>query len=208
MKKFLCLLLIAALPTHANSQVFTPVPIPSMSMPGLGTYIPTEENSGLPDSNNDAGSSAAQESVTSFNVSRVRTRQNVKSYIAQARANNPTLAAQYSQILETNDFDDLMGEIMRVAGLRRDNVADAFAIYWVQSWMIANHGAIKPNLTMIQAVRGQSNKIMLNLHQSIGDDDASKQKFADIHLMQMMILLSGYQQVETNPEGDPATLTS
>lgn len=73
-------------------------------------------------------------------------------------------------------------------GLRTDNVADMYTMYWMNAWEAA-HGVSNPTTkAQAQAVRAQVVAAMLKTPDIVKANDAAKQEFAEALLVQALIV--------------------
>lgn len=185
--KLLCLVTLFVVPTEVNAQVFTPVPIPSMSMPGLGTYIPTEENGGLPRT---APEASAVNNVVEANyiASKARTRENLAKFVAKTRSVDSSGADQMEHLFASTDIMNQIGQAMDSVGLRPDNVADAYAVWWVAAWKAVNNKDIGDSSVMYNAVKQQVMNVLSATPQFSSASDALKQEMAESMLIQAAMI--------------------
>lgn len=92
-------------------------------------------------------------------------------------ANGPRLR----QAVQQNDLLGAWEKHVSVDGLRRGDVADAMAAYWVQNWQIANKVPFTDR-TQVQAVRGQVYRALGSNPQFARLDDAAKQEMAEVFM--------------------------
>jgi hypothetical protein len=84
-------------------------------------------------------------------------------------------------------------------GLSVDNLADAYAIWWISAWN-ATHGANPdPSRAMSQAVRAQAASALATTPAIAGAGDAAKQQFAEALLVQMILVDTAVEQNKANP---------
>lgn len=64
----------------------------------------------------------------------VRRRSNLAQFVAKTRAVDPAGADDLEKLFAQTDFIAAIGQAMAKQGLRLDNLADAYATWWVTAW--------------------------------------------------------------------------
>jgi len=100
-------------------------------------------------------------------------------FVAKA---DPVNGPRLRQAVQQNDLLGAWEKHVSVDGLRRGDVADAMAAYWVQNWQIANNVPFT-NRTQVQAVRGQVYRALGSNPQFASLDDARKQEMAEVFML-------------------------
>lgn len=98
-----------------------------------------------------------------------------------ARA-DPANAARLRQAVRQNDLLGLWERHVAVDGLRRGDVADAMAAYWVQNWQIANKVSYTSR-AQVQAVRGQVARALGASPAFARMGDAARQELAETYML-------------------------
>jgi hypothetical protein len=70
-----------------------------------------------------------------FNSSITRRKQNFAQFIAKTKSNNPEGAQQMERIFSSSDVIAAIAKGISSFGLRVDNVADAYTVYWTNAWL-------------------------------------------------------------------------
>lgn len=110
-------------------------------------------------------------------------------------ANGPRLR----QAVQQKDLLGAWEKHVSVDGLRRGDVADAMAAYWVQNWQIANNVPFA-NRTQVQAVRGQVYRALGSNPQFAQLDDAGKQEMAEVFMLNFVAQGSAFS--DATSKGD------
>ena len=135
----------------------------------------------------------------SFPYSAALRRNNIVSFVAQSRAQNPAGAAQVAKFFTSTDVLSDMGKSLIPYGLRPDNVADAYAVYWKTAWLAA-HGRIEGgSRAQAQAIKQQVANRLIALRAMATADNTTKQEFADTMLMKAAIINSSVRLAKGNP---------
>jgi hypothetical protein len=138
----------------------------------------------------------------SYSPNKSRTVNNLRNFVAKSRASDPAGAAQMEQLFASMDVLVEIGNAMSSVGLSRDNVADAFALYWVNAWQIANGDSSTPSKQMMQAVATQAAKGLLQSQEFAAATEAQKQEMAEALMVQGALIASAFEQAA----GDQARL--
>jgi hypothetical protein len=94
---------------------------------------------------------------------------------------DPANADRLRQTVQQKDLLGAWEKHVSVDGLRRGDVADSMAAYWVQNWQIANNVPFT-NRTQVQAVRGQVYRALGSNPQFAQLDDAGKQEMSEVFM--------------------------
>lgn len=146
-----------------------------------------------------APSATIPSSSFTYRYSSQRTQQNLRNFVARtpdraARANlEQTLAAQPT----------LMNEIsaaVRAYGFDPHNVADAYAVWWINVWGASRKQNIEPDFETVEAVKRQVRSAFAAIPDFAEARDAERQEFAEALLLQAAILGSGLDQWEGDAE--------
>lgn len=98
---------------------------------------------------------------------------------------------------------DMIGQIdaeMRKFGLRSDNVADAYAVWWVSAWEAVHRRDMPDSRGMYQAVRRQAERSLLSDPAIVQADEATKQQTAEALLIQAALIDAHVDAAKGNPQ--------
>jgi len=143
-----------------------------------------------------AASSRAVSADTRYRASpavTARVRGQFADYVAKT---DPANAPRLRQAVQQNDLLGAWEKHVSSDGLRRGDVADAMAAYWVQNWQIANNVPFT-NRTQVQAVRGQVYRALGSNPQFARLDDASKQEMAEVFMYNFVAQGSAFSDATT-----------
>lgn len=135
-----------------------------------------------------------------FTPSAARRKANFAAFVEKSRAIDAVSAAQIEQMLLTQDliggFDRLM---RRDYGMRANNVADAYTMWWTNAWQAANGDLSDLSPTTVLAVRAQAAELLGRMPAMRGASDAAKQEFAEAFLVQAQLIAASAASVEDDP---------
>lgn len=137
-----------------------------------------------------------------YKPSMERRRANFAQFVAKTRKKDPEGAALLEKELASSDVIAKMGRALSEYGMRTDNVADAYAAWWLNAWLASRKRTDTPPARQIAAVRAQAARAMSSLPEMASASDAVKQEIAEANLVQAA-LIGAYLEHARN---DPALL--
>ncbi|HEY8615465.1 DUF6683 family protein [Phenylobacterium sp.] len=146
-----------------------------------------------------APSPAASPANLRFAPSPERRRANFARFLAERRGQDAASLKQAEALLARPDLMARIDAELGRYGLRADNVADAYAIWWITLWQTANGRTEDPGAKPAQAVKAQVERALLATPGLATADDAAKQAFAEGLLVQAMFLDAALQQSKADP---------
>lgn len=135
----------------------------------------------------------------SYKPSIERRRANFAQFIAKARERDPQGAASLEKELAASDVIAKMAPELARYGLRIDNVADAYAIWWLNAWLASQRRTDTPPTRQIAAVRVQAARAMAAIPEIASADDATKQKLAEANLIQTLLIGASLEHAKHDP---------
>jgi hypothetical protein len=138
-----------------------------------------------------------------------RTRGNLASFVSKTRAKDPQGAAQLEQLFSQTDVISAIGQSIEPYGLRTNNVADAYAVYWISAWE-ASRGIIGASETRqrAQAVKSQVANAILSTPAFAAATDAQKQEYAEAMFVQAALVSSVSEAYANDPEMSQRTIAA
>jgi hypothetical protein len=135
-----------------------------------------------------------------FTPSAARTRQNLANFANKTRAADPQGAAKMEALFASTDVIGMVGKGIAPYGLKTNNVADAYAVYWISAWE-ASRGIAGASETRqrAQAVRTQAINAMAAVPALAAATDAQKQEFAEAMLVQAALISAYMDDAAGNP---------
>jgi hypothetical protein len=136
----------------------------------------------------------------SFPYSAKRRQENIRGFVQKTQRSDPAGAAKMAQLFASTDVIGQIGAEMSSYGLRTDNVADAYAVYWINAWEAA-HGIVGKAETRsrAQAVKAQAERAMSGSPEMVRATDAQKQEFAEALLVQAAMISAHMAHAAGNP---------
>ncbi|MFE0758906.1 DUF6683 family protein [Inquilinus sp. NPDC058860] len=124
---------------------------------------------------------------------------NLAQFVARSRQNDPKGAADLERLFALTDVVEAMRAPLAEAGLRIDDVADAYAVYWINAWQASRGVDDDVSRRMATAVRNQVAGVMASTGALRGASDAAKQEMAESLLIQAALIADAIKQSQGNP---------
>jgi hypothetical protein len=145
--------------------------------------------------------SSAQEKIavtTSYRPSKALTKKHLAQFVAKSRASDPAMAEKMEQLFASQDVIKYIGEGISPFGLRTDDVADAYAVYWMTAWQAANRDVSDFTYEQSQAVKQQAANALLATSAFVQTTDAIKQEMAEAYLVQAALIQAAVDNGKTD----------
>ncbi|MGK9165096.1 hypothetical protein KXR53_02295 [Inquilinus limosus] len=124
---------------------------------------------------------------------------NLAQFVAKSRQNDPKGADDLARVFASTDVIEAMRAPLAEAGLRIDDVADAYAVYWINAWQASRGVDDDVSRRMATAVRNQVAGVMASTGALRGASDAAKQEMAESLLIQAALIGEAMKQSQGNP---------
>jgi hypothetical protein len=199
--------LIAVLGPHEAHAQYDPVSIGNWQLSSNITYVGglvLQEQQGQQGSDDSGGQPTKRQPVVSYpgavpaasakvaltyTPSLSRRNANIQNFVAANRAVNPALGAELERVFAANDIIATMGREIDVYGLRIDNIADAFTVYWITSWEIAHGlGRSETNKATVLRVKEQVEHMMRSSRGFAAATEAERQEMSETWFLQAALL--------------------
>lgn len=149
----------------------------------------------------DSGARGSPEAIGAyaFTPSPERRQENFAGFVAEVRKNNPADADSLQNTL-SQDVIGMMGQVLAPFGFDMNNLADAYAFWWLSSWDTAQ-GVVRDSLPSAQvaAVKAQVAAALAGVPQLQQASEADKQQMAEIYWVQSLILNSATEAATSDP---------
>lgn len=133
-----------------------------------------------------------------YRYDRARTRQNLRNFVART----PVEAGRAELERQLAAQPGLMDEISTAArsfGFDPHNVADAYAMWWMNAWLVANKRDEVPDAATVEAVKRQARQAFAATPDFTATSDAERQEYAEALLLQASMLGSAFEQMKGDP---------
>lgn len=179
-----------------NPLTRTTIPL-VIQCPGCNKQRSQKSDPSLPP----VSATAANSALLAFTPNLATRQRNLAGFIAKTRAQSPENADQMAQMFASTDIFAAMAKGLAPMGLRVDNVADAYTVYWVTAWEASRgiSGTDTPR-AQAQAVKAQAAKALLSAPEFANAGAAQKQELAEALLIQAALISASME----GAAGDPA----
>jgi hypothetical protein len=137
--------------------------------------------------------------ATTYRSSPTRTQQNLRNFVA--RTPDPAARTNLEQMIAAQP--GIMDEISagaRSFGFDPHNVADAYAMWWMNAWLVANKRDEVPDNGTIAMVKSQVRNAFAATPDFAKTSDAERQEYAEALLLQATMLGSAFEQWKNDPK--------
>ncbi len=134
-----------------------------------------------------------------YKPSTTNRRANLKRFVEKTRQVNPKGAVQMEQLFSSKDVISQINQGMVKAGLKPNNVADAYALYWTSAWL-GSRGRNEnlPKSQMI-AIRDQAANALLKVPEFTSATDVQKQELSEALLIQAALIDAAIEEAKSDP---------
>lgn len=143
--------------------------------------------------------SPAAVSVLRYTPSKTRRSANLAAFIQKTRAADPAGAADLQKLFAQGDFIEKIGALVAPQGLRIDNVADAYTLWWITAWQAAHGNNDTPSRAVLSAVRAQAASAVTATGEIARASDAQKQELAEALWVQSALIDGAVEQAKRDP---------
>ena len=134
-----------------------------------------------------------------FNSSAEQRKKNIAIFVAKTRQSDAVSADQLQQMFASTDVIDLIGKGIAPYGLRTDNLADAYAVYWANAWLGSRGRNDDFDKRQILAVRNQAANALLATPAVVSASNSQKQEMAEALLVQAALIGYSVESAKSDP---------
>jgi hypothetical protein len=132
--------------------------------------------------------------------SKERRAANVAGFVAKSRLTSPQAADNLQAVFAQQDIIESMRAPLAKLDLRIDDLADTYAVWWINAWQASRGISETPDPSTIAAVRAQAARALLASPAVRGANDAAKQQLAEALLIQAAVLDGIVEGARGKPE--------
>jgi hypothetical protein len=136
---------------------------------------------------------------TSYAVSKSARVANLQQIVKKTAVQDATGAKMMEQLFANTDVIAEIGRGIAPYGLKIDNVADAYTVYWMTAWQAAHKDNSSFEPSAVAAVRLQAADIFMQTSAFVDADDSIKQELAEIYLVQAALIQAVADEAVSNP---------
>ena len=133
-----------------------------------------------------------------YRVDPARRSRNAAQFVAKIRATDPAGADELAKLLADGLFDKIQAAVAP-AGLRIDDLADAYALYWITAWDATQGVNPTPSRRKLDAVKRQALAALAANPAVGGAGDAAKQELAEALWIQTMTIDGAVERAKGKP---------
>jgi hypothetical protein len=131
--------------------------------------------------------------------SKTRRSTNLAAFLQKTRTVDPQEAADMQKLFAEGDFIEKIGALVAPQGLHIDNVADAYALWWITAWQAAHGNNDTPSRAVLGAVRQQAANAVTATGEIARASDAQKQELAEALWVQSALIDGAVEQAKRDP---------
>ena len=212
MKKIMLFLgLVFGFITSATAQIYQPIFVPTTLSSHMNHLVIEQQMQNQENADDTRESTLNPQlkdtlpdaEVLDFAFSQDRQKKNFAQFVEKARKADEESAQQLEQILRDKDVINYIDNAMRTIGLRANNVADAYSLYWMIAWQAANDDISDFTKTQALAVKQRASSAFLRTPEFTNSTDAIKQEMAEVYLIQSALIQSFIDASQSNPSIKP-----
>jgi hypothetical protein len=142
---------------------------------------------------------AAEAAALHYTPSGTRRSANLAAFVEKTRAADPGAAADLQRLFAKGDIIARIGALVAPHGLHIDNVADAYAMWWLTAWQAAHGRKDDPQPAIVAAVRAQATRAVSATGEIAHATDAQKQELAEALWLQSLLVEIAVEQARQDP---------
>ncbi len=134
----------------------------------------------------------------SFTPNRARTQRNLRNFVD--RTSDASARAEMQRLIETqpNIIDEIRAMFSPI-GIDTHNVADAYTVWAINNWLVAEQRDEDPDQVTVNAVRQQVRGAIAATPDFVSTSDAQRQEYAEALLLQAIIMADAFTAAQSNP---------
>lgn len=144
---------------------------------------------------------APTDSGVSFDFinSQPRTDANLRNFVQ--RTPDPGARADLKNLIASQpNLMSVIGDGVRAYGFDPHNVADAYAVWWINVWGASQKINVEPDAATVAAVKQQVRSAFAATPAFADTSDAERQEYAEALLLQAGMLGSAFEQMKNDPK--------
>ena len=185
--------------SHAQTfgQIYTPLFVPVNTAALIQDSITPNTDSQEP-----SAPKARKLPTVALTYSQVssRTRANLAKFVDKTHAVDPAGATKMAEMFASTDIIGMIDQKMQQAyGMRANNVADAYALWWTSAWMGSRGRTDDATPGQMAMVKRQAANALASTPEFTSANDAGKQEFAEAMLVQVILMTATVETYKSDP---------
>ncbi|CAO3421002.1 DUF6683 family protein [Azospirillum endophyticum] len=131
-----------------------------------------------------------------YTPSKARRSANLAAFVERTRAVDPNGAADLQRLFAEGDIIERIGTAIAPVGLRTDNLADVYALWWITAWQATRGDNDTLGRDLYAAVRVQAARALNDSGGPASASNARKQEFAEALLVQTALIDGAVEQAK------------
>ena len=201
-----CLAILTGYPELSTAQIYQPVYIPNTLNSQMTHLImqnamrDSTSGSAKRAQNGVAFQSRTPSATSSYNRQQSRTQANLAKFVEKTRAVDPAGAAKMQALFASTDIIGMIDQKMQQTyGMRANNVADAYAVWWVSAWMGSRGRSDDATPGQMAMVKRQAADALSATAEFASATDAGKQEMAEAMLVQAALIGDTIDTYQSDP---------
>jgi len=190
-------LVLTAVTSTAQAQMISP-----MLYEGPRIALQTHADRFLPDAGEAQTRTrpAVNSAALRYTPSKTRRTANFARFVSKTRTTDPAGAADLERMFAGRDIIEDIGRALAPYGMRVDNLADAYTVYWINAWQASRGTNAETSSTTNASVRAQAAQALGASAEVTRASDATKQELAESLFIQAALIYGAVTQARGNPE--------
>jgi hypothetical protein len=113
---------------------------------------------------------------------------NLANFVKKSRATDPVGAAEMARLFASTDIIEAIGQAIAPAGLKVNNVADAYSVYWTSAWNASRGSTKTPSRAQMTSIKQLVANAISVTPAFISANESQKQEYAEALLIQAALI--------------------
>jgi hypothetical protein len=131
---------------------------------------------------------------------------NLQEFAAKRQVAHLEGAKDLEQMLSSDKVIDAIQQTIEPYGLSINNLADAYALWWITAWQASEGNLAKVDKETAQAVKKQATIIWLANPKLVDATDANKQEIAEALLIQALLIQAAIDRAGSDKDSQEAVI--
>lgn len=134
----------------------------------------------------------------SFTPNRARTQRNLRNFVERTR--DPSARSEMQRLIETQpNIIEEIGAMLSPIGIDPHDVADAYTVWAINNWLVAEQRDEDPDQVTVNAVRQQVRGAIAATPDFASTNSTQRQEYAEALLLQAIIMADAFTAAQNSP---------
>jgi hypothetical protein len=124
---------------------------------------------------------------------------NLANFVKKSRATDPVGAAEMARLFASTDIIGAIGQAIASAGLKVNNVADAYSVYWTSAWNASRGSTKTPTKAQMTSIKGLVANAISATPAFASASETQKQEYAEALLIQAALIDAAVEKAGSDP---------